>query len=233
VDSTFLTGAGVVISAVIVFCGSVWMVLTIVLGARLAYFVTASITLAFVVIMGLTWSFGSLPPLGPVGDLPEFKAAGIGEGGQVEFAAASSYPGDPWRVPDEEDDDDTAKASEAESTAPDLLEAAITKGQIDTYDSGDDAIVAPESVRLFTQDEDEYAAVLFQPAPEEGAEAPEPVEPDTSTPDTVLVVMKYDPGNPFGLARLITVGTFLLFLLHLFGLSRAEEKARKLREQTA
>ena len=41
------------------------------------------------------------------------------------------------------------------------------------------------------------------------------------------VVMKYDPGDPLGQARMITAGTFLLFVLHLFGLSRAERKTKR------
>jgi len=234
VDTTFLEGAGAVISAIIVFCGGVWMVLAIVLGARLSYFVTASITLAFVLIMGLVWSFAQqATPLGPVGQLPEFKEVGIGEGGEVDFPQAGAYPNDPWHVPDEDDEAQTAKASEAESAATDVLEAAITEGKVEVFDSVDEAQVAPESVRLLEQDGAEYAAVLLQPAAAEGAAEAEPEEPDPTAEGTVLVVMRYDPGNPLGLARSITLGIFIVLVLHLFGLSRAEKRARQLREQTA
>jgi hypothetical protein len=44
---------------------------------------------------------------------------------------------------------------------------------------------------------------------------------------TMVVVMKYDPGNPLGKARMIAGGTFLVFALHLFGLSRAERKVKR------
>lgn len=229
-DSTFLTGMGAVVSAVIVFCGSVWLVLSMVTGARLAYFVTASITLAFVLIMGVVWSF---TPLGPVGQLPEFDEVDIGAEGQVEFGQAGAYPGEPWQVPDEEDQEQTTKASEAESSATDILETAITEGEIEVFESADAAQVQADSTRLLEQDGEEYAAVLLEPVPEAGG-GTEPADPnpDPQAEGTVLVVMQYDPGNPQGLARLITFGTLVLFVLHLFGLSRAEAKARQLREQT-
>ena len=69
-DTTFLTGSAAFLSAIIVFCGSVFLLLAFVLGARLAYWVTASVTLSFVFIMGAVWSYGT--PLGPVGQLPKW-----------------------------------------------------------------------------------------------------------------------------------------------------------------
>jgi len=232
-DEIFLTGAGVVISSVIVFCGSVWLVLAIVLGARLAYFVTASVTLAFVLIMGVVWSFAQpATPLGPVGTLPEFNEVAIGEGGEVDFQEASAYPSEPWRVPDENDEAETTKASEAENAAIDILEAAITEGKVETFASADEAQVSPDSVRLLEREDGEYAAVLLEPVPEGPIAAPtEPATPDPEAEGVVLTVMKYDPGNPLGLARAVTLGTLILLVLHLFGLSRAEKRARELREQ--
>jgi hypothetical protein len=231
VDSTFVVGVGTVVAAVVVFCGSVWMLLTMMLGARLAYFVTASVTLAFVLIMSVVWSF---TPLGPVGQLPEYDEVDIGEQGQVEFGQASAYPDEPWQVPDEDDDEQTTKASEAESSSTDILETAITEGEIEVFESIDAAQVAPESTRLLEQDGEQYAAVLLEPVPEAGGGTePAAENPDPQAEGTVLVVMRYDPGNPQGLARLIAMGTFIVFALHLFGLSRAEQKARQLKEQTA
>jgi hypothetical protein len=207
------------------------MLLSMVLGARLAYFVTASVTLAFVLIMGVVWSF---TPLGPVGQLPEFDEVDIGERGQVEFGQASAYPEEPWQVPNDDDEEQTTKATEAENSALDILETAITEGEIEVFETVDAAQVAPDSTRLLEQDGQEYAALLVEPIPEAGG-GTEPADPnpDPQAEGTVLVVMTYDPGNPQGLARLITLGTFVVFVLHLFGLSRAEAKARRLREQTA
>jgi hypothetical protein len=229
-DSIFVTGVGSVVAGIVVFAGGIWMLLTMVLGGRLAYFVVASITTAFVLIMATVWSF---TPLGPVGQLPEFDEVGIGEQGQVDFAQAGSYPNDPWKVPNTDDQEQATKASEAESSATSILETAITDGEIDVFESPDAAQVMPDSTRLLEQDGEEYAAVLLQPAAEAGAETQPSETPDPQAEGTALVIMKYDPGNPQGIARLIWGGTLLVLIVHLFGLSRAEARARRLREQTA
>ena len=52
-DVIFTVGVGAVLSGIIVFVGSVWLLLSMVLGPRLAYFVAASITLAFLLIMSV------------------------------------------------------------------------------------------------------------------------------------------------------------------------------------
>ena len=52
-DLTFVEGVAAVVSGVIVFCGSVWLLLSMVMGPRLAYFISASLTLGFLLIMGV------------------------------------------------------------------------------------------------------------------------------------------------------------------------------------
>jgi hypothetical protein len=49
----------------------------------------------------------------------------------------------------------------------------------------------------------------------------------------LLVTMSYDPGNPFQMARFVTVGSIALLALHLFLLSRAEKSARERAEAMA
>jgi hypothetical protein len=199
-------------------------------GGRLAYFITATITLGFLLIMGLVWSWpGQINPLGPVGTLPTFDPLSLAEGGDVDFAAADSYPEDPWQVPDDEIEAEQAQASELESAALDYVETALTEGQIDTFETIEDAAVVTDSTRLLAQEGEEFGAVLVGPV----QTGEQQLEVDPNTPDTVLVVMQYDPGNPLGPARLITLGTFILFVLHLVGLSMAEKRARRMAESPA
>ena len=225
-DQTFWTGAAAVVSAIIVFCGSVWLVLAIVVGNKLAYFVTASITLAFVLIMTIVWSFAQpATPLGPVGKLPEFLTEAVGEPGEVDFPAADSYPDEPWRQVDPNDDAEAARAAEAETAALDAIEQAILDQEITTFETADDAAAVADSTRFLTQDGTEYSATLVGPVDE---------EVDISNPEgAVLVVSQYDPGNPLGLARQIGLGTLVALVAHLVLLSRSERKARRLAEQTA
>jgi hypothetical protein len=227
-DEIFVTGMGATISAIVVFCGSVWLLLTLVLGARLAYFVTASVTLAFLLMMGVVWSFVQL---GPVGDLPSFSPEAIGEGGEVDFGAAGAFPDEPWRVPDEDDDTESTQKAEAESAAAEAVAEAVSAGDVESISSPDDATSLSDSTRLLEQDGVTYAGVIVQ-EPETGGGQQEP-ELDPAAEGNVLVILQYDPGNPLGLARSITIGIFIVLVVHLFGLSRSERKVREPVETTA
>lgn len=225
-DEIFVTGLGVTISAFVVFCGSVWLLLTVVLGARLAYFITASITLAFILMMGVVWSF---TPLGPVGELPNFSAEAVGEGGDVDFGAAGSFPNEPWQVPDEDDETESTQKAEAETAATDAVAEAIAAEEVTVIPSPDVATALSDSTRLLEQDGVTYAGVVVQEQTT-GQEEPE-IDPEAE--GNVLVILQYDPGNPLGLARSITIGSFIVLVVHLFGLSRAERKVREPVETTA
>ena len=226
-DAITLEGYGVFISALIVFCGSIWLLLSVVLGSRLAYFITASVTLAFVLIMGAVWSFTQL---GPVGVAPSWTALGVGEDPtEIDFSGASSYPDGDWRPPGAENEEDVTHASESEGAASEALTAAIDDDEITTFaPEGDeeevDPIATPDSTRLLEQNDKLYGATLFQAGVAEDAAAPEPAQ--VGDPGTVLVVTEFDPGDPYGLPRKITLGVLVLFILHLVGLSRAESKAK-------
>lgn len=227
-DLLFIEGVAAVVAALVVFVGSVWLLLAVIMGARLAYFVTASVTLGFIFIMTLVWSYGD--PLGPVGELPDWNGVSVTEtAAQSEFGPAAEYPEGEWEVPAEEDTEATTKVAELESAAIDYLEQAIEEGEGGPFLAASDAVVVSESGRLLEQGEDEYGAVELE-ASTTAIERAKEADPDQEvTPEdaSMIVVMKYDPGNPMGKARLIAAGTFLVFALHLFGLGRAERKTSK------
>lgn len=246
-DTIFVEGIGATVSAIIIFCGSVWLLLTMVLGARLAYFVTASVTLAFVVMMGVVWSIN---PLGPVGALPGWEGTGVSEDvAELEGPNASSYPEAPWEEFDEEDEDEQALASELESAGGAALETAIDEGEVEAFEEATQAVVSEGSARVLEADGVRYGAVQLEPAPEPEAEeeeteedspiqtlevpevpSPEPI-PASELPDDdarVYALFELDPGNPLGTARTITLGSLLLLVLHLFGLGRSERRSRAL-----
>ena len=215
-DLLFLEGIGATVAAIVVFCGSVFLLLAMVMGGRLAYFVTASVTLAFLVMMGLVWSFN---PLGPVGQLPEWDQMDIGaDASAFDFGPAAEYPEGNWQPIDTEDQEQAAKASELESAATSYLETAIEEGEVDTFDAASDATVNTDLTRLLEQDGSEYGAVTLEPADGQGEET--------------VILMSYDPGNPLGPARMITVAMFLLLVAHLVGLSLSERRARRLATTT-
>ncbi|MDP9067518.1 MAG: hypothetical protein M3N53_04085 [Actinomycetota bacterium] len=215
-DIPFISGMAAFVSSIIIFCGSAFLLLMLVMGARLAYFVTASITLAFTLIMGIVWSIN---PLGPVGQLPEWDPVGIGtDPSQVEFNQATSYPESPWHPPDTEDDVEVARIAELASAAQDYVTTASAEEGVEGL---------PQIIESANVVDDEATLLLEQDGIEYGATTLEVVGADADQTYEVLVVMQYDPGNPLGQARMITLGTLVLFVLHLVGLSRSEKRARR------
>ena len=219
-DMTFIEGAAAVVAAIVVFCGSVWMLLAMILGPRLAYFITASVTLAFLLIMGIVWS---LSPLGPVGVLPEWEPLAIGvEGAQLDAGPADGYPDGPgWREVDQNDEGEITESAELGSASTDFLEQAIDDASSDTgFADAGDASANTDTIRFLEDGDTLYGGVTLEPV--EGAEG-----------EPTVAVLEFDPGNPLGEARIITLGTLLLLALHLFGLSRSERKARTQAEAQA
>lgn len=218
-DTAFITGMGAFVSAILIFCGSAFLLLMLVMGARLAYFVTASITLAFILILGVVWSVN---PLGPVGQLPDWDPLDLGqEASAIEFGPASAYPDDPWHVPAEDDETENTRVAELESSAQEYVTEAASAGE-----GGLPAVVSSTTIL----DQDNATVLLEQDGTEYGATTVEITDGDGEEAGQFLVVMEYDPGNPLGEARMITVGTFILLVLHLVGLSMSEKRARRERE---
>ena len=216
-DTAFVTGMAAFISSVIIFIGSAFFLLMLVMGARLAYWVTASVTLAFLLIMGVVWSIN---PLGPVGEMPSWNEVAVAEDPQdLDFEAASQYPDSPWRGANEDDAAETAKVAELESAATEAFAAALDKGDL-PFAVSDSVVAAEDGTVLLEQGGQQYGMTKL-----------EVTNVLTEPVGAAHVVMKYDPGDPLGQARMITAGTFLLFVLHLFGLGRAERKTKQERPE--
>ena len=218
-DATFIEGVAATVAGIIVFCGSVFLLLTFVMGAKLAYFVTASVTLGFLLIMGLIWGWTNpIAPLGPVGELPEWSGvAAAEEGGGLEGPSGSEYPDQPWREANDDDEAEVTKSTELQNSAVEFAVTEAEEGNLPETVT-ENYLADAETVRLLEQDGTEYGAVTLE-APE-GDEGP-----------PVVTLMEYDPGNPQRPAKMITAGTFLLLVGHLFLLSRSEKQARRKREE--
>lgn len=219
---TEFIGSAAFISGIIVFCGSIWLLMAVLMGPKLAYWVTATVTLAFVLIMAAVWSYGD--PLGPVGTMPSWEQGDAVEGRDVPEGIPGGYPdSDPWHEPDPEDETETERASELENSAQEVLDRELDEGQIDTFPESGIAVVDSESIRLAEQGGETYGAVTFIAA--------EPTEGEEQVEFTPTVVgMHFDPGYPNRPAHLLLVLTLLLFIGHMFGLGRAERRARRTAE---
>lgn len=103
IDRTFIEGSLAVISALVLFCGSVYLLLAAVFGLRMAYLVAATGFFGFMLILAALWVFGAPGTprfLGPKGDLPSWQAVGAGQDlRSPTFPVIDQYPGGPWREP--------------------------------------------------------------------------------------------------------------------------------------
>jgi hypothetical protein len=219
VDATFIEGVAAVVAGIAIFCGSVFLVLTFVMGAKLAYFVTASVTLAFVLIMGLVWTFSDpTAPLGPVGEPAKWTAVSAAEeGDELNGPSASEYPESPWEPVDEEDQSALTQSTELQTDGLDYIVAEVDTGNLPNEVS-ENYLADSESVRFLQEGDTQYGAVTFDaPTGEKGP--------------SVVALMEYDAGDPLLDARMITGGTFALLVGHLIFLSLAERRARRSREE--
>jgi hypothetical protein len=210
-DTTFWLGIGAVVAALVVFPGSIWLVLSMTVGRRLAYFIVVSIMLGALLILAVVWSF---TPLGPVGELPTWEAVGAAQKpAQIDFGPAAQYPRGSWFEPSKTDPAQQAQAAELQTAAQDLLTQAIGSGKITTFASASDAVPDVTSIRFLDQNGTTYGAIRFTPVKGQGGSA--------------VAVLRYDPGNPLRPGRLIAAGVFLLFVLHIAGLSFTERRAAR------
>ena len=245
-DTAFITGMSAFVSSMLIFVGSAFLLLALIMGPKLAYFVTASVTLAFTLIMGVVWSIN---PLGPLGQLPEWEPIDAQtDANALEFEDAATYPDEPWLPPNTDDALQATQASELESGATKYLTGQITNGEIEGFPTTAQYAVATDTTRLLTKGEDIYGITtidvlppVVQPElgiPTKRQQAAADKEEDTGAETVeplgqVSVVAEYDPGDPLGVARQITIGTLILLVLHLFGLSRAESRLRRERVEEA
>ncbi|MEA2506128.1 MAG: hypothetical protein QOH48_746 [Actinomycetota bacterium] len=209
-STIFVTGVAVTLAGIIVFIGSIFLLLALIMGARLAYFVTASVTLAILVILGVVWSIN---PLGPVGQLPAWvPQAAADTPSQINFGPMSAYPNGPWQTPNKNDAAQVALASAMQGVATAALQSGITSGKVKNFPTTSTAVVDGTKTRLLLQGNKQYGAVTYGST--------------SGKPTSAVALFYYNPGDPLGPPRKITLGLFVVFALHLFGMNRIERKAK-------
>src|SRR5687768_14468205 len=104
---TGICGWGVLIAAMVLFPGTVWLLTGAIFGNRMGYLISATSFFAFMIILSSLWTFGAPETpryLGPKGDLPAWVTVAAGQ--QLEsqtFPVVEQYPDGPWK-PAEADD---------------------------------------------------------------------------------------------------------------------------------
>lgn len=102
----FWKGLAITVAAMILFVGSVYLLLGAIFGLRMAYLVMAVAFFGWMILLSAIWAFGAPGTprdQGPRGTEPfwEVFAAGTAAVGTTEFPETADYPGEPWRAPGE------------------------------------------------------------------------------------------------------------------------------------
>ncbi|MFL5797061.1 MAG: hypothetical protein ACJ77A_03900 [Actinomycetota bacterium] len=145
-----LVGYLTVAMAIIIFIGSVFVLLSAVFGPRMGYLVMAVALFGWMIILSSLWAFGfwsggldTATNLGPRGTEPHWQAFGVGvQVASSSYSVVDKYPGKPWILPKGENDPRTASVgtvttavqNELAARANAQLAAGGTKGVVTAAD---------------------------------------------------------------------------------------------------
>lgn len=213
---TNIEGTLVIVSSFVIFGGSVWLLLSAVMGVRMGYLVSATGLFGFMVILSALWAFGApgTPPnLGPRGDLPTWF--GLGAGGELSsptYPVIEEYPAEPWMSAE----DQRTFRSEVEPVTLAFQEFLAEEAADELQRAGVEGEIAPETfeisdLRFTTADGTRLAAARAFAT--------------TGGPEVVVFGYK-DPGDLALPSWLFLAGSIIGFVAHLPFLDRAERRRK-------
>ena len=101
---TFWKGVAVVVSAVLIFIGSIYILLTAYVGRTMAYLIVAVSLFGWMIILSTIWAFGApgtTKNYGPRGTEPHWQVFAAGtQAVQSRYPQTTKFPGPPWHQPD-------------------------------------------------------------------------------------------------------------------------------------
>lgn len=219
-----LKGAGVVVMAVILFIGSVYLLLAAVFGRWMGYLVLMVSFSAWMMMLSALWAFGlySQGPdtqnnLGPRGRGAEWVVLrASGDAGSDRFDTFQAYPSRPWYEPGPDNENLTASVQTASAAAQSFL-AEQANEELERAETDLDAITPTD----FTVDE-----IRFATAPDQTPLSVVEAHYTAGGPQVVLS-MYHDRGDVARYSYMFLAGSILLFGAHLPLLDRAERKRKE------
>lgn len=223
-----LRGYFIVVFAVGLFCGSVYLLLSTNLGSRLAFLLSFSALTGFLMILGLIWSINLTPITALHGPLPRWVVKEIvADPTQAKTAAIRGIASTGVPL-------DAGAAGEVKATVDSVLTAE--GGEFQQFASATDYVVV-KGLRQgggslsFFRHRPLFAVLGVQSAkkvePLPGA-APPPPKPDPSKP-VKFVILEKDLGSLRRPPFIMSMAFGILFFLSLFVMhttERAEQKAK-------
>ena len=221
---TLWKGAGVVLAGLVLFVGSIYILLAAVFGRWMGYVVLMVAFSGWMIIQSSLWLFGfwsqgveTPTNLGPRGAEPAWLTLTAGlEPGSDRFSQFQSYPGPPWQAPDLESGEQATDIQSVTGAATTFL-ATNANAELGRDPFGADAITSTQ----FTVDSISFATAE-----------------DDKTPLAVVVAhfngggplttlsMYHDSGSVPRYSYMFLGGSILLFLIHLPLLDRAEKQRK-------
>ena len=214
---TNIEGTLVIVASMVLFPGTVWLLLSAVFGVRMGYLVSATGFFGFMVILSALWAFGApgTPPfLGPKGELPTWKPLAAGTTLTSNIQAVEEYPSGPWQDPAGKQ----ALSAEVEAATLAFQEFLAEEAASELRRGGLQGEITPETfevadLRFATVDDTKLAAATAFAT--------------TGGPEVVAVAWK-DPGNESLPSYLFLVGSVIGFAAHLPFLDRAERRRKEI-----
>lgn len=207
-------GALTVVAAFVLFCGSVFVLLAAIFGARMGYLVSATALFGFMVLLSLIWVLGvpgSTPAFrGPRGEPPTWIVVAQGPTLSSEQVPVQQYPRGPWKEPGR------AETSEVEPATLAFQEFLAARANQQLGQAGIQGRVEPdafvvEDLRFTSVDDTQYAV---------GRAFAESGGPQ------VLVVGYKDPGFIALPSYLFLAASVIGLAVHLPFLDRAERRRK-------
>jgi hypothetical protein len=217
---TLFKGAGVVLAGLILFVGSVYVLLSAVFGRWMGYLVLMVAFSGWMVIMSSLWLFGywSQGPTtptsqGPRGANPAWVVQAAGLQPADDFPP---YPGDGWTPANKNDPEEAADIQSVTGASTSYL-AAQTNEELGRSETAIDAIpstqFAVDSIHFATKPDGKTRLALVEAHFLGGG------------PETTLS-LSYDSGSIPRYSLMFLVGSILVFGAHLPLLDRAERKRK-------
>jgi hypothetical protein len=207
--------------AIIIFIGSVYLLLSAVFGPRMAYFVMAVALFGWMVILSSIWAFGfwsqgidTRTNLGPRGTEPHWQAFGVGVTvASDSYPVVQKYPGKPWVAPQGEEDERTASVGTVTTAVQDAL---ADRANQQLAQSGSKETVAAED---FTVTDVEFTSV--------GKTSLAGAHAFFSGGGPTLTVFAYHNSGTVPLYSYAFLGaSIVLFVVHIPFLDRAERRRK-------
>jgi hypothetical protein len=220
---TLAKGAGVTAMGFILFIGSVYLMLSAVLGRWMGYLVLVVSFAGWMAMLSALWAFGfySQGPdtpvnLGPRGSEPSWVPllASTGET-SGRYQAFTSYPGGPW---EEAEQGELPSSTQSVSGVVTAFLAERANEELDIPETDPTAVTAVD----FTVDR-----ISFAPAEDEKTSLAVVEAHFTEGGPLVTVSLYHDSGSVPRYSYMFLAGSIVLFGIHLPLLDAAERKRRE------